>query len=119
MNNGSLPANEDDPLRSIPGAQGDVARAALEAAFGTRAIGAISPVGGGITTALTFKIQAGDRNCLLRGEGEPSPLRNPYQYQSMRIASEAGIAPKIHHIDETVRVVVMDFLEEQAFADSP
>src|ERR1700722_20257318 len=100
MNNGSLPANEDDPLGSIQGAQGDVARAALEAAFGARAIGAISPVGGGISSFFTFKIQAGDRGYHLGVEGEPSPLRNPYQYQSMRIASEAAIAPKILHLDE-------------------
>jgi len=119
MNKGSLSANKDDPLGSIPGAQGDVARAALEAAFGARAIGAISPVGGGITTALTFKIQAGDRSYLLRVEGEPSPLRNPYQYQSMRIAAEAGIAPRILHLDEAARVVVMDFIEPRPLPDYP
>jgi hypothetical protein len=33
-------------------------------------------------------------------EGEPSPLRNPRQYVSMRIATEAEIAPAIHYIDE-------------------
>jgi aminoglycoside phosphotransferase (APT) family kinase protein len=119
MNKSSLPANEDDPLRRIPGAQGDVARAALAAAFGARTIGAISSVGGGITTALTFKIQVGDQSYLLRVEGEPSPLRNPYQYQSMRIAAEAGIAPRILHLDEAARVVVMDFIEPRPLQDYP
>jgi aminoglycoside phosphotransferase (APT) family kinase protein len=119
MNNSSLPANKDDILKSIPGAQGDVARAALEAAFGARAIGAISSVGGGITTALTFKIRVDDRSYLLRVEGEPSPLRNPYQYQSMRIAAEAGIAPRILHLDEAARVVVMDFIEPRPLHDYP
>jgi aminoglycoside phosphotransferase (APT) family kinase protein len=119
MNKSSLPASKDDLLGSIPGAQGDVARAALEAAFGARAIGAVSSVGGGITTALTFKIQVGDQSYLLRVEGEPSPLRNPYQYQSMRIAAEAGIAPGILHLDEAARVVVMDFIEPRPLQDYP
>jgi hypothetical protein len=48
---------------------------------------------------------------LLRVEGEPSPQRNPYQYESMRIAAEAGIAPRIHYLDESARVVVMDWVE--------
>jgi aminoglycoside phosphotransferase (APT) family kinase protein len=119
MNKAPLPATEDDPLRSIQSAQGDVARAALEIAFGARTIEAISSVGGGITTALTFKIQAGGRSYILRVEGEPSPLRNPYQYESMRIAAETGIAPKILYLDEAARVVVMDFIEPRPLQDFP
>ena len=72
-------------------AQGDVGRAALKAAFGARPIEAISPIVGGIATALTLRVQVGGRGYLLREEGEPSPLRNPHQYKSMRIAAEGGI----------------------------
>lgn len=66
-----------------------------------------------------LKVRVGDRNYLLRVEGAPSPLRNPHQYESMRIAAEAGIAPGIHHLDEAARVVVMDFIEPRPLRDYP
>ena len=37
----------------------------------------------------------------------------------MRIAADAGIAPRIYHIDETARVAVMDFIEEQPLSAFP
>jgi aminoglycoside phosphotransferase (APT) family kinase protein len=113
------PRAAEDPLQGIPSAQGDAARSALKAAFGADPIEAISPVAGGITTALVLRVEVGGRGYLLRVEGEPSPLRNPHQYQSMRIASAAGIAPKIHHVDEAARAVVMDFVEQHPLHDYP
>src|SRR6516225_797326 len=99
--------------------QGDVARAALKVAFGARPIEALSPIVGGITTALALRVQVGGRGYLLRAEGEPSPLRNPHQYESMRIAAEAGVAPRIRYLDEAARVVVMDFIEQRPLYDYP
>jgi hypothetical protein len=119
MNQAPGPSVGDNPLDRIESSQGDVARAALKIAFGARNIKAISSVGGGITTALTFKIHADGRSYLLRVEGEPSPLRNPHQYDSMRIAAEAGIAPKILYLDEAARVVVMDFVEPRPLTNYP
>jgi len=113
------PFETRDSLEGIAGAQGEVARRAFKAAFGSRRIEAVNPVGGGITTKLAFRVQVDGRGYLLRVEGEPSPLRNPYQYASMRIAAEAGIAPEIRHMDEADRVVVMDFIESRPLHDYP
>src|SRR5437016_7581515 len=77
------------------------------------------PLRGGASTASTFRIDTGDRRYLLRVEGEPSPLRNPHQYVSMRIATEAGIAPEIHYLDEAARIVVIDFVEHQSLHTYP
>ena len=69
-----------------------------------------------------FRIDAGGRRYVLRVEGTPSPLRNPHQYQSMRIASEAGIAPRLYYADEDSRVAVIDYVEAQplgSFAGGP
>jgi aminoglycoside phosphotransferase (APT) family kinase protein len=107
------------PGEGIPSAQGEIAREALKSAFGSRPIQSIEPVAGGITSALVLKVQVGDRGYLLRAEGEPSPLRNPHQYESMRIAAEAGIAPEIRHLDEVARVVVMDFIEPRPLSEYP
>jgi thiamine kinase-like enzyme len=37
----------------------------------------------------------------------------------MRIAAKAGVAPKIHHINESARVVVMDFIEARPLNEYP
>jgi aminoglycoside phosphotransferase (APT) family kinase protein len=97
----------------------ETARAALVATFGSASVSAITPISGGISGASVFRVDVNDRRYLLRLEGQPSPLRNPHQYLSMRIASEAGIAPKIHYIDEAARVVVIDFIGQRPLATYP
>ena len=97
----------------------ETVRSALNAAFGFDQTSAITPVTGGASGAFPFRVEIGDRWYLVRVEGSPSPLRNPHQYNSMRIAAEAGIAPRIYHIDETARVAVMDFIEERPLSDYP
>ena len=94
-------------------------RSALVAAFGSAPIGAVMPITGGASTASTFRVEVGGRGYLLRVEGQPSPLRNPHQYVSMRIAAEERIAPGIHYIDETARVAVIDFIEQQPLNTYP
>jgi len=101
-----------DHFDTLPVARRETVRSALAAAFGSAPIDAITRVTGGATTASTFRVDIGGRRYLLRAEGEPSPLRNPHQYVSMRIATEAGIAPEIHYIDEVARVAVIDFIEQ-------
>jgi hypothetical protein len=91
MNLASSPLNQT-LLADYPSPQREIAQA-LKGAFGAVPIESIKRIVGGATTALTLRVQAGGRSYLLRVEGEPSPLRNPYQHQSMRIAAEAGIAP--------------------------
>jgi aminoglycoside phosphotransferase (APT) family kinase protein len=104
---------------ALPATQREVARTALSAAFGAAPIGALTPMTGGITSASVCRVEVGGRRLVLRIEGEPSPLRNPHQYLSMRIAAEAGIAPKIHYVDEVARVAVIDFIEPQPLKTYP
>ena len=94
-------------------------QSALNSAFGRAKVGAIVPVEGGASGAFPFRVDIGGRHYLVRVEGAASPLRNPYQYESMRIAADAGIAPKIHHIDEAASVAIMDFIEEQPLSAFP
>jgi len=108
-----------DHFDTLPAARRETVRSALAAAFGSAPIGAITPIAGGASTASTFRLEAGGRRYLLRVEGEPSPLRNPHQYISMRIAAEAGIAPDIHYIDEAARIAVIDFIEQQPLKTYP
>jgi hypothetical protein len=108
-----------DCFDTLPAAHRETARSALSAVFCSVPIGAITPISGGATSASVSRVEAGGRRYLLRMEGEPSPLRNPHQYVSMRIATEAGIAPAIRYLDEAARIVVIDFIERQPLKTYP
>jgi len=110
---------DNHPFDTLSAEQRENVRAALAAAFGSAPIDAIVPVTGGASTASTFRLDIRGRAYLLRVEGQPSPLRNPHQYVSMRIATEAGIAPAIHYIDEAARIVVIHFVEQQPLKTYP
>jgi len=94
-------------------------RAALDAAFGSSRVDSIALIGGGASGAFLFRVDVGRQRYVVRLEGQPSPLRNPHQYESMRIASAVGIAPKLHHVDEVNRVAVMDFVEGRPLSTFP
>jgi hypothetical protein len=98
---------------ALPDDRRKAALAALRAVLGAVPVDAVTPLSGGITTAAVFRIDAGKHRYLLRVEGAPSPLRNPHQYQSMRIAADAGIAPPVLYINEADRVAVVDFIAHQ------
>lgn len=108
-----------DPFNIVPATHRDTARSALAAAFGSAPIGAIAPLMGGVSGALVFRVTSAGRQYVLRMEGAASPLRNPHQYASMQIAAEAGIAPRLHFVDDVSRVVVMDFIAEQPLLTFP
>ena len=108
-----------DPLDALPAAHRETARSALRAAFGTTPISTIASITGGASGAFPFRAEIAGRRYLVRIEGAASPLRNPHQYISMQIAAEAGIAPRIYHVDETARVAVMDFIEERPLGAFP
>jgi aminoglycoside phosphotransferase (APT) family kinase protein len=106
-------------LDAYPEARREIIRSALNAAFGSAPIDAITPIKGGASGALVFRVEVRGRRYVCRMEGDPSPLRNPHQYASMRIAAEAGIAPTIRYVDEIARVAVIDFVESQSLAEFP
>lgn len=106
-------------LDTLPDERRTAAQSALAATFGTTPVDAVAPIGGGASSASVFRVTTRGRDYLMRLEGEPSPLRNPQQYDAMRIAADAGIAPAIHFIDETSRVAIMDLVEHRPLQDFP
>ena len=108
-----------DPFAALPAARRDVATSAIAAVLGSTAAVNVRPVMGGVSGAGVFLVEAGGRRFVLRLEGQPSPLRNPHQYESMRIAAEAGLAPRIHYLDAHERVVMMDFIEDRGLENFP
>jgi len=106
-------------FEAFPASCRETMRAAFVATFGSAPLGAVTPLSGGATSASIFRVEVGGHGYLMRAEGPPSPLRNPHQYDSMRIAAAAGIAPKLHYVDEATRVAVMDFIEPQPLQRFP
>ena len=104
---------------TITAAHLEAVGAAVRHAFGHDRIDALDPVSGGASGAFPFRVLVRDQQYLIRLEGAASPLRNPHQYDSMRIASEHGIAPRLYYSDEAARVAVMDFVEEQPITTFP
>jgi hypothetical protein len=110
---------ENDSFDATAQAHRETVRKALDAAFGSARVDMIASMGGGASGAFPFRVHIGDRRYLARLEGASSPLRNPHQYESMRIASATGISPQVHHIDEVNRVAIMDFVEERPLSTFP
>jgi len=106
-------------LDTLPEEIRDRAQVALGSVFAGRAVETIAPLGGGASGAFPFRVEVSGRSYLLRIEGKPSPLRNPQQYDSMRIAAEAGIAPRIHFLDPHSRVAVTDFIAHRPLQSYP
>ncbi len=96
----------------------ETVRGALAQSFGTTAVGAVRRLTGGISAA-SFRIEIGPRAFLLRLEGPPGPLRNPHQYEALRIAAAAGVAPRIHYLDEAGRIVILDCIETRPLDSYP
>ena len=109
----------NDAFAALPTAQRDTARSAIDAVLGSAAVINVRSVTGGVSGAVVLLIETSDRRFVLRIEGPASPLRNPHQYVSMRIAAEAGIAPRVHYLNVDDRVVMMDFIEDRPLETYP
>ena len=86
-------------LDTFPFPRREIARTALTAAFGSAQTESVTNIPSGATQAALYRVDRGGRAYVLRIEGTPSPLRNPHQYESLRLAAEAGIAPPVHYTD--------------------
>jgi hypothetical protein len=106
-------------MNTVAPAKHEAVRATLAAVLGTASPDAVMPISGGASGAQIFRIDAAGKQLVLRVEGVPSPLRNPHQYVSQRIAAEAGVAPRIFYIDEEAGIAVTSFIVQQPLHSYP
>jgi aminoglycoside phosphotransferase (APT) family kinase protein len=114
-----LTAMSAELFECVPDERREPVQAAATAAFGSRAVDALQPIGGGASGALTYRVEVAGRTYMLRIETRRNPLRNPHQYDCMRIASEAGIAPALRYVDVNAGVAVMDFVRQRPLTEYP
>lgn len=106
-------------LSIVPDEQRDTVAGALDDAFGAGGITALEPVAGGVSGALTYRATTTSGDHFVRVEVLRGALRNPHQYECLRIAAEAGIAPPVRHLDEEAGVLVLPFLAVRPLAEYP
>jgi thiamine kinase-like enzyme len=85
---------------------------ALHTAFNTTTIESITPLTGGRSSALVYKIMVSGKLYLLRLVMEADQFRDPVrQHICMNIAAEAGIAPHVYYADPQDGLSITDFIE--------
>jgi aminoglycoside phosphotransferase (APT) family kinase protein len=104
---------------SIPEDKATAVARALQAAFGAERPDTVARVSGGLSGAGTWRIGVADRAYLLRIEAGRDELRDPVRHHAcLRIASEAGVAPRLRYADAEDGVAIMDFVQVQPFPDA-
>lgn len=80
----------------------------------------VSPITGGASGASILRIDLRSGVYLLRLEAGREGFRNPTRsYPCLRVAAEAGIAPRVHHADDEAGVVLMDYVVERPLTAFP
>jgi aminoglycoside phosphotransferase (APT) family kinase protein len=104
----------------IPEAQHDAVRTALQAVFGTSAVGDLSPIKGGVSGALIFRVDVGARSHVLRIEPERVARHHRERgFACMTAAAAAGAAPPVHYADPAAGVAIMDFVSTRPLSEHP
>lgn len=85
---------------------------ALLAAFGTNTLDDICELTAGLSSALVFKIIVQGKPYLLRIITRTDAMADPtLEYNCMKAAAEAGIAPKVWYAHVEDRIAIIDFIE--------
>ena len=106
-------------LRAVPEQHRETVESALATTFGASGVSSVLASPGGASGALTYRVETRTGDHLLRIETIRGSLRNPYQYECMQTAAEAGIAPPIRYVDAGAGVVIMPFVSQRPLTDFP
>ena len=89
---------------------------ALLTTFGTTEPEDIRELTAGLSSALVFRIVVGGKPYLLRIITRTDSMADPtLEYNCMKAAAEAGIAPKVWYANVEDRIAIIDFIEAKPF----
>jgi len=89
---------------------------ALLTTFGTTELEEISELTAGLSSALVLRIVVGGKPYLLRIITRTDAMADPtLEYNCMKAAAEAGIAPKVWYAHVEDRIAIIDFIEAKSF----
>ncbi|MEN6327718.1 MAG: phosphotransferase [Syntrophomonas sp.] len=100
----------------IPEAKQIAVKHALQATFGVNEYEEIRELTAGLTSALVFRIVVQGNPYLLRIITRTDTMSDPtQQFACMKVAAEAGLAPRIWYMSIEDRITITDFVEIQPF----
>lgn len=103
-------------LESIPQEKKPAVEKALRSAFGTTDVYFVEELTRGLSSARIFRIEALEKNWLLRVIVRDDPMANPeFHFTCMRAAADAGLAPPILYEDVDDRILITGFITPSAF----
>ena len=101
-------------MGSFPWAKLEAVLHATSTAFGAAEIESAERITNGASGAGIFKIMVNRVQYLLRIEGPPDGLRDPArQYTCMRIAAEAGVAPRVIYANADHGVAITGYIQSK------
>lgn len=98
-------------LKLIPGNKLSAVKDVLLKAFGRQEPDHIGLLAGGLSSALVYKLTIANTHYVLRIIMAFDDLNNPQrQYECMRVAAEAGLAPAVFYTDEKTGISITLFI---------
>jgi aminoglycoside phosphotransferase (APT) family kinase protein len=111
----------EDLLHIVPDSRREAAREAIADVLGRQPLEAITPVLGGASGALIYRLETAARPYLLRLEAlQQVGMRDPQRTLAcMWAAASAGLAPALMYADGPRGVSVMDFIATRPLTEHP
>lgn len=100
------------PLSALPDDRRPAVEAAIARAFPGAATTALTPIRHGRSGAPIYRLELDGAPYLLRLEVHADAMRDPARHHAcLRLAAEAGVAPRAHWLDPAAGVAITDFVE--------
>ncbi len=95
-------------IKNIPNSKVTVVSAALKETFGTTDIAEPVLMGGGLSGSSVYKLEVAGKPYVLKIE-QPNPAASGSS--SLKLASDAGVAPKLYYQDAAAGITISDFID--------
>lgn len=107
-------------LNVIPAPFQSKAHRALATTFPQSAVVSVSPVYGGLSGSLVYKVQLPERAVLLRIISHASPMNDPVrQFACMHVAASCHVAPPVYFTDPASGVSISAFVDTSLAPPTP
>ena len=109
-----------DNLSDIPAERRDAVRAALASCTRGHDVRPFTLLKGGVSGALIYRVDSGQRSFALRIEPERIPVEHRRRgFTCMQAAAAIGVAPRVFLADPVAGIAVMDLIDARPLATHP
>lgn len=94
----------------IPAEKREAVEKALLETFGNVPLTDITAIKGGLSGSLVYKIAMDSQSFILKIDVDTKPVLDDNSFNSLEIAAQAGVAPKIYYLDGTEGISITAFI---------